>query len=370
MSTVKADYLVNAAGTGAPTFTNGAVLPAGSAAAPAISPTGDSNTGIFFPAADTIAFSEGGAEAMRIDSSGNVGIGTSSPDGKIDIQMSSMDVVAGLGGNYPMWTYRNGSGSWFHAGKSPSADAFVITTGATPVTTEYMRIDAAGNVGIGTSSVSYQLTVAGLGQETSALTDAGNKGGSLYLRATAVAANSGGAVLFGTTFGNQTPFAAVKGLVQNGGTNTVGDLAFSTRNAVADTSLTERFRISYFGGFGIGGANYGTSGQVMISGGASAAPSWASSQSIGVGQTWQNVGASRARNTDYVNSTGRPILVNVSYTQTSSTNSAVLVDGLTVASGSQNSTATGQLLSAIVPNGSTYRANLGTNGFSFWAELR
>jgi len=44
----------------------------GTAASPAIVPTGDTNTGIFFPAADTIAFSEGGAEAMRIDSGGNV----------------------------------------------------------------------------------------------------------------------------------------------------------------------------------------------------------------------------------------------------------------------------------------------------------
>jgi len=45
---------------------------AGTAALPAITTTGDTNTGIFFPAADTIAFTEGGAEAMRIDSSGNV----------------------------------------------------------------------------------------------------------------------------------------------------------------------------------------------------------------------------------------------------------------------------------------------------------
>ena len=45
---------------------------AGSAAAPTITATGDTNTGIFFPAADTIAFSEGGAEAMRIDSSANL----------------------------------------------------------------------------------------------------------------------------------------------------------------------------------------------------------------------------------------------------------------------------------------------------------
>jgi hypothetical protein len=33
----------------------------------AITATGDLNTGMFFPAADTIAFAEGGAEAMRID---------------------------------------------------------------------------------------------------------------------------------------------------------------------------------------------------------------------------------------------------------------------------------------------------------------
>jgi len=62
-----------------PKGTGGVVFPAGAVGTPAITTTGDTNTGIFFPAADTIAFSEGGAEAMRIDSSGNVGIGTSSP---------------------------------------------------------------------------------------------------------------------------------------------------------------------------------------------------------------------------------------------------------------------------------------------------
>ena len=43
----------------------------GSAATPAIRGT-DANTGIFFPAADTIAFAEGGVEVMRIDSSANL----------------------------------------------------------------------------------------------------------------------------------------------------------------------------------------------------------------------------------------------------------------------------------------------------------
>ena len=62
---------------------------AGTAAAPAITTTGDTNTGIFFPAADTIAFSEGGVESMRIDSSGNVGIGTSSPTAKLDVSAAN-----------------------------------------------------------------------------------------------------------------------------------------------------------------------------------------------------------------------------------------------------------------------------------------
>jgi len=49
-----------------------AAFVAGTAALPAITTTGDTNTGIFFPAADTIAFSEGGAEIARFDSSGNL----------------------------------------------------------------------------------------------------------------------------------------------------------------------------------------------------------------------------------------------------------------------------------------------------------
>jgi hypothetical protein len=53
---------------------------AGTVSDPAITTTGDTNTGIFFPAADTIAFAEGGVEAMRIDSSGRLNIGTSVGD--------------------------------------------------------------------------------------------------------------------------------------------------------------------------------------------------------------------------------------------------------------------------------------------------
>lgn len=68
----------------------------GSVSAPSYTFTGDTNTGIYSPAADTLAFVEGGAEAMRIDSSGNVGIGLSSPSYKLDV---SAGVVGNTAGN-------------------------------------------------------------------------------------------------------------------------------------------------------------------------------------------------------------------------------------------------------------------------------
>jgi hypothetical protein len=62
---------------------------AGTVTNPSITFTGDTNTGIFSPAADTIAFTEGGVEAMRIDSSGNVGIGTATPSKKLEVYTSA-----------------------------------------------------------------------------------------------------------------------------------------------------------------------------------------------------------------------------------------------------------------------------------------
>ena len=64
---------------------------AGTALLPAITTTGDTNTGIWFPAADTIAFTEGGVESMRINSSGKVGIGTVSP--LVTLAINATDAV-------------------------------------------------------------------------------------------------------------------------------------------------------------------------------------------------------------------------------------------------------------------------------------
>ena len=68
----------------------------GTAATPAIRGT-DANTGIFFPAADTIAFAEGGAECARFDSSGNFGIGTSSPAQTLHVKTSTSATPITLG---------------------------------------------------------------------------------------------------------------------------------------------------------------------------------------------------------------------------------------------------------------------------------
>ena len=52
--------------------------------------TGDTNTAIRFPAADTITAETGGSERVRIDSSGNFGVGTNNPTTKVHIQQSAV----------------------------------------------------------------------------------------------------------------------------------------------------------------------------------------------------------------------------------------------------------------------------------------
>jgi hypothetical protein len=74
-----------------------ASAPAGSAAAPSFSFDGDPNTGIFNPAADTLAFAEGGSEVMRIDSSSRLLVGTST---STSVAGSAATVqIFGTGGN-------------------------------------------------------------------------------------------------------------------------------------------------------------------------------------------------------------------------------------------------------------------------------
>ena len=141
-----------------PNFTGQVRIPTGTAALPALRTSGDSNTGLFFPASDTVAFATGASERMRINASGDVGIGTSSPSfgdgGGLEIQRA---------GTATLRLENTVDNSLEIRARSNSTD--FIGFGAFPMRfftggTERMRITDAGNVGIGTSNPDARLNIA------------------------------------------------------------------------------------------------------------------------------------------------------------------------------------------------------------------
>jgi hypothetical protein len=141
------------------------VFPAGTVSLPAITTTGDTNTGIFFPAADTIAFTEGGAEAMRIDSAGDVGIGTSDPKYKLHVRTSN-DKNLYIRDGYrlagvALQTVNNAE--TLNVPLEINADGAELTLSGTPITftnngTERMRIDSSGTLFIGKTTTAVATT--------------------------------------------------------------------------------------------------------------------------------------------------------------------------------------------------------------------
>ena len=107
-----------------------------------------------------------------------------------------------------------------------------------------MRLDTGMAIGVGGAAVPA-TTLAGLhmlgaGQATATPSTSTGTSGTLYLQDSGTLVNNGGMLQFGA---GQGAFAAIKGLINNGSPNTTGDLSFSTRRAIADTTLTEAFRI-------------------------------------------------------------------------------------------------------------------------------
>ena len=169
-SGVTIDDSNNMTGVVALTTTGVVTVPAGSASAPAITTTGDTNTGIFFPAADTIAFTEGGTESMRIDASGNLGIGAtpSAWSGAVPRALqfgSNAAVNAGAAlyltcngfYNGTNWIYQNTDLASYYIQNVGTHQWYTATSGTAGNTisfSERMRLDSSGNLGIGTNSPS------------------------------------------------------------------------------------------------------------------------------------------------------------------------------------------------------------------------
>ena len=97
----------------------------------------------------------------------------------------------------------------------------------------------------------------------------------------------------------------------------------------------------------------------------------AAMSSLGYGQTWQNVGASRALSTTYYNTTGKPIYVSVASSGTSGGGTLQgIVNGSTIGVFQPNTAATSQMtITFIVPVGSNYSVAC-TAAFATWFELR
>jgi len=156
----------------------------GTAATPAIRGT-DANTGIFFPAADTIAFAEGGTESARFDSSGNLGVGTTSIGSRLDARTSGATVAnfQSTNANGGYMTYVGGSTTYIGAtlaflGTGTSSDFGIVGTGSNNMmfgtaSAERMRIDSTGRVFIGaTGGVAAKLYVNAVGSNSAVRADA------------------------------------------------------------------------------------------------------------------------------------------------------------------------------------------------------
>jgi hypothetical protein len=239
------------------------ITAAGAVGTPALTTTGDTNTGIFFPAADTIAFTEGGVESMRITSAGNVGINTTSPAKKLQVQVSGEDGLRiGSGDPNKLFDISYDTSNNIIKLGSVFSSGYALT----PLTfwtnqTERMRIAADGNVGIGVSNPAQKLQVVGtiLNYAVSAgqnQIDIGNSRANdfVFINGLGSPPATNGYTVFGfkawsNLTGTNTIVGASEWAKEGTGTD---NKAYYTISTHSGSALAEHMRIDSSGNVGIG----------------------------------------------------------------------------------------------------------------------
>jgi hypothetical protein len=215
--------------------------------APTYSWTGDTDTGMYTPSANTIAFTTGGSERMRITSGGNVGIGTSSPSDRLYVTSSAFNVATfnSTFGQMSISFANNGttfasigSGNSVTSSGAAADDLGLGTNGlnknivfATGTGySERMRITSGGNVLIGTTTDNGSKLQVNGGLTTSAysylygLRISGNDTGNTIYAGNAsmgITAESGNTIFIGQSNGT----TGLRVFTSSGGVTISGSLS-------------------------------------------------------------------------------------------------------------------------------------------------
>jgi hypothetical protein len=181
------------------------------------------------------------------------------------------------------------SGTALSLGSSTSP----LILGQTSVATSPQIALTVNSGDVNTANTVGSLTVRG-GDQTFA--SSGQAGGVLTIRGgNSNSSGAGGAVTL--SGGSSSSSGAGGSLTINGGTGNGGGAAIIFRTA-STTTLAESFRIAPSGAWGVGGANYGTSGQVLTSSGSGGVPTWSAvtvpTQTLIVGTAGATGGAASA----------------------------------------------------------------------------
>jgi len=104
-----------------------------------------------------LAIGTNNTEKIRIDTSGNVGIGTTTPGAKLAVSSGAAGLVASFSDGIAQ-TLQISTGTGYVALLNPNAGAIAFRNAAN--TAELSRFDAAGNLGLGTAAPAYQLELS------------------------------------------------------------------------------------------------------------------------------------------------------------------------------------------------------------------